>query len=263
MRPGGVDAGVEGHVGALERVEGEGADHVRAADEAQRLGDGEAAHRGHELGPVDEGEALLRLEDERRARLSRAGRRRRAGGGPRRRTRPRRRGRARGGRGAPGPRSPRPSPARGRRGGRRRLSERDQQIEGLEAHAGEALGEHVGPQQHQRSRLGFPERRAHPRRVGAEQVELELPQAVEGDVDVGEVAEAGGDPVDDRAARHRVVDDPARVAARPPCAPRRRARRRRPSRATDSSAGRSSDAPSIGRGVVGAVTLIGKERRAV
>ena len=39
-------------------------DDVRAAGEAQRLGHGETAHRGHELGPVDEGEALLGLEDE-------------------------------------------------------------------------------------------------------------------------------------------------------------------------------------------------------
>ena len=43
VRPRRVDARVEGHVGALERVEGEGADHVGGAREAQDLGQGEAA----------------------------------------------------------------------------------------------------------------------------------------------------------------------------------------------------------------------------
>ena len=49
----------------FKRVEGQGAHHVGGADEAQDLGQGEAAHRGHELGAVDEGQALLRLEGHR------------------------------------------------------------------------------------------------------------------------------------------------------------------------------------------------------
>ena len=64
--------------------------------------------------------------------------------------------------------------------------------------------------------------------------------------DVGEVAEAGGHPVDDGAAGDRVVDDAARgpdgVRARAG-----RARRARPARATASRPSRSSVAPSMGR----------------
>ncbi len=216
MRPGGVDAGVERHVGALERVEGEGAHHVRAADEAQRLGDGEAAHRGHELGPVDEGEALLRLEDER----DRPYRAQGVGGGQAAALEDALaladEGEREVGEGREVPARP-DRPLRGDDGVDAAIDERDQQLEGLEAHAGEALGQHVGPQQHERSRLGFPEGGAHSRRVGAEQVELELPQAIEGDVDVGEVAEAGGDTVDHRAARHRLVHHAPRRTDRRAC----------------------------------------------
>ena len=77
MRAGGVDARVERDVGALEGVEGERADDVGRADEAAGLGHREAADRGHELRAVDEGEALLGLQHERRE----AGRAQRLGGG--------------------------------------------------------------------------------------------------------------------------------------------------------------------------------------
>ena len=62
MRPRRVDALVEGHVGALQHVEGEGAGHVGREREPQGFGQREAGDRGHELGAVDEGQALLRLE---------------------------------------------------------------------------------------------------------------------------------------------------------------------------------------------------------
>ena len=83
----------------------------------------------------------------------------------------------------------------------------DEQLERLGPHAGEAACQDVRAQQQQRARLGLAERIADSRRVRAQQVELQLAQAVERDVDVGEVAEAGRDAVDDRAARDRVVDD--------------------------------------------------------
>ena len=85
------------------------------------------------------------------------------------------------------------------------VQQRDQELERLEAHAGEALGEHVGPQEHQRPRLRLLEGSTDAGGVGAEQVELQLPQPIEGDVDVGEVAEAGGHAVDHGAARHGLV----------------------------------------------------------
>ena len=140
------------------------------------------------------------------------------------------------------------------------VEQRDQQLEGLEAHAGEALGEHVGPQQHQRARLRLLEGGAHAGRVGAEQVELQLPQAIEGDVDVGEVAEAGGHAVDHGPAGHGLVHHapggPDGVAGgRGQDAPGGRLAR------PTSSAARSSDSPSIGRGALGAGALMGRDGR--
>ena len=90
------------------------------------------------------------------------------------------------------------------------VQHRDEQLERLEAHAGEAAGQHVRAQQHQRARLGVAERRPDARRVRAQQVDLQLAQAVERDLDVGEVAEAGRHAVDDRAAGDGVVDHPPR-----------------------------------------------------
>ena len=60
-----VDARVERHVRAEERVEREGAQDVGRADGAERVGHREPADGGHELRAVDEGEALLRLEGHR------------------------------------------------------------------------------------------------------------------------------------------------------------------------------------------------------
>ena len=57
-----VDARVEGDVGAVQGIEGERGDDVGGDEQALRLGQGEGADRGRELGAVDEGEALLGLE---------------------------------------------------------------------------------------------------------------------------------------------------------------------------------------------------------
>ena len=117
------------------------------------------------------------------------------------------------------------SPATGRPGWMPRVQHRDQQVEGLGPHAAEALGQHVRAQQHERARLRLVERLADARGVAAHQVQLQLAQLVARDHDVGEVAEAGGDAVDDVAARHRVVHH-ARARAATALARRRRERDR-------------------------------------
>ncbi len=181
----------------------------------------------------------------------RAAPRRRAGGAPRTRTRPRRRGRARGGRGARGRRSRPTEPCEGTTGWTRRfsistssssVSRRTPEKPLARTFARRSMSARVSA-----SSSGV----AHARGVRADEVELQLAQAVEGDVDVGEVAEAGGHAVDDRAARDRVVHDAPRGPDRRR-GPRRRARRRSPARATDSSPGRGrATRPSIARGAAG------------
>ncbi len=213
--PRGVDARVEGDVGALEGVEGQGTDDVGRASQAPGLGHREAADRGHELRPVDEGQPLLRLEHERAE----------AGGAE-----------------AVGAREPAlledalaladqdegevgergEVAARADRALRRddrvdaAVQQLDEELEGLEPDAGEALGQHVRAEEDEGARLLRPERGPDAGGVRAEEVQLELAQAVEGNVHVGEVAEAGRDAVDDRPARDGVVHDASRGPHRVP-----------------------------------------------
>ena len=95
-----------------------------------------------------------------------------------------------------------------------RVQHRDQEVEGLGPDAAEALGQHVRAQHHEGARLRLVQRLADAGGVAAHQVELELAQLVARDDDVGEVAEAGVDAVDDLAARDRVVDHAARARDR-------------------------------------------------
>ena len=136
------------------------------------------------------------------------------------------------------------------------VEQRDQALERLEPDAGVALGEHVGAQQHQRARLGLLERRADARGVRAHQVHLQLAQAVVGDADLGEAAEAGGDAVDDVAARDRGVHDLSRGANGRAGESSSASGRR--SRATASSPARSSEPPSITSAAVWGARLIGR-----
>src|SRR5262245_46547474 len=88
----------------------------------------------------------------------------------------------------------------------------DEQLEGFEPDAAEALGQHVRAQEHQAPGVGLAERRANPCRVRTYQVELQLSEPVRRDHDVGEVAEARGDAVDDATRADRVVYDAARAS---------------------------------------------------
>ncbi len=174
-------------------------------DETQGLREREAGDGGHQLRAVDQGEALLGLE---RDRTQAHGGERLATGQPaafvdalaladqsQREV-------GQGGEIAAGP----DGSLRGHERMDTPVQQRDQQLERLETHAGEAAGEHVRAQQHERPRLRHAERCADAGRVRAQQVRLQLAQAIERNPDVGEVAEAGGHAVDDRAASDGVVD---------------------------------------------------------
>ena len=244
VRPGGLDARVERDVGALERLEGQGADDVgerasrRASATARAptavmscvplmrerpsfgsstsgarpaarlgLGAGDAASVVHRLALADEDQGEV---------------------GERREV----------------PLAP-TEPCEGTTGWTPRFS-RSTGAPGSRADPGEALGEHVRAQENQRARLLRAERGADARGVRADQVELQLAQSVEGDVHVGEVAEAGGHPVDHRAARHRLVDD---APGGPDGVARGRGEEDRAAGAGDRlEAARSRRPPSIGRG---------------
>jgi len=200
-----VDARVEGGVGALQGVEGEGAHHVGGLCDARGFGEREPAQRADELRAVDEREALLGPEHQRLE----------PGGGERKG----------GGLAAPGHDALALADEREREVGERRqvaagpdrslrwdhgqdvsIEQRDELLERLEPDAREALRQHVRAQQHERPRLGRSERRADARGVRAHQVHLQLAQPIVRDADVGEVAEAGRHAVDDVAARNGRVD---------------------------------------------------------
>ncbi len=65
VRPGELIGGRKGNVGAQERLDGHRGGHARATGQSIRVREQERPDRGHQLGPVEEGEALLRPEDDR------------------------------------------------------------------------------------------------------------------------------------------------------------------------------------------------------
>ncbi len=81
-------------------------------------------------------------------------------------------------------------------------------------HAGVALGERVGPQQHHGARFRDGQRLAHADRVRAHQVDLQFANLVAGDAHVAQFADAGGDGIGDLVAGDDLVDDGARPVDR-------------------------------------------------
>ena len=191
-----VDPGIERRRRAPERLQAHRRRADRGAPEHPGIVHQQRQQRGLRLGAVDEGEPFLGREAERAQ----------AGG------RERRRGR-RGARGAqhlafahqrqgdmaraaPGRRSRRRCPAPAPRGTTPALS--------MATSASTSSGrtplvgpqQHVGAKQHERAHDGGGQRSAHAGRVAADQIGLKLVELVGGDADVGELAEAGVDPVD-------------------------------------------------------------------
>ncbi len=224
MRPRRVDARVEGRVRALEDVEREGADEVRRLEEVEKAREREGAEGRRELGPVDEGEAFLRLENRgRKTRLPQ-----RVGG--------RHAPAAEFGLAFPDERE-RQVRERGQIARRAdgallrhdrvdaRLEAREEELERRAPDSREPLREAVRAQEHHRADGGRAERGARPRRMAPHEVELELAELLAGDHDVGEPAEARRHPVDDPVLRDGPVDDGPRGVHAPGGARRERRRR--------------------------------------
>ena len=85
----------------------------------------------------------------------------------------------------------------------------EQQLDDCRAHAGMAEGEHVGAQQRDGPRLVPGQRRAHTRSVAADQVELQLADALRGNHHLRQRPEARGQAVDDAVLGDRALHDGA------------------------------------------------------
>jgi hypothetical protein len=81
----------------------------------------------------------------------------------------------------------------------------EEEVDHLRPYAGVALGEDVGAQEGDGAGLGAGERAADAAGVAADEVQLELLQAVGGDDRLGEAAKAGGEPVDHAVLADRAV----------------------------------------------------------
>ncbi len=86
---------------------------------------------------------------------------------------------------------------------------RQEELHRLPPHAGEPPGEAVGPEQHQGADGRCGQELADPCRVALDEVSLEVAELLARDDDVGELAEARGDAVDDAVLADRAVDDGA------------------------------------------------------
>ena len=106
------------------------------------------------------------------------------------------------------------------------IQHRDNQLGKDGTHPARPPHQHVRPQQHHRPHAVEGERIAYARGVTADQVALQLADALGGDAHVRQLAEPGGDPVDRGAAGERGLDN---LPAPPDLAQRARGdRHRRP-----------------------------------
>ena len=209
VRAGQLVGGGVGHVRPEQRLDRLRRGDRRRAGQPVRVGEQERPDRAHQLGPVEEREALLRLEDERLQALLPEGQERRhdvaaelhlAAPDQRQREVGQRRQVARGARRSPGP---------ARRGGCRAPGSASRRSTSSRAAARVAEGQGVRPQEEHRPDDVARERRPDADRVAREQVLLEAAGVGRRDEGRGEVAEAGRDPVDDLAGRDEALDDGA------------------------------------------------------
>ena len=91
-----------------------------------------------------------------------------------------------------------------------RVQHRDQEFGHFRPAPGESLREHVGAEQHHRAHFARRERWSHAGRMAADEIDLELGEAVVRNRDVGELAESGRHAVHDLTARDDRIDDRAR-----------------------------------------------------
>ena len=86
----------------------------------------------------------------------------------------------------------------------------DQPLQRLHANPGEAFRQHVGAQRHRRTHNRHRQRIANACRMASQQIDLQRVELIDGDVDVGEIAEPGVDAVGRLIAMRKLVDDGTR-----------------------------------------------------
>ena len=134
-----------------------------------------------------------------------------------------------------------------------RVEHADEQLDDVDADAGEPDRERVGTQQEHRAHDLVGQRVADAGRVRADQVALQLGGLVRLDAHVGEVAEAGRDAVDGGPLGHEPLDDRARRAHPLARRPGRATTARRP-RATSITLSIVRSRPVSGSGGIGPYT---------
>ncbi len=179
---------------AQQRVDRHGRRHIRGAAQALGVGQRQRQHRGRELRAVDEREAFLRAELDRRQAVR--GERREPGHAVhrfaladqhQREVRERREIAA----------GPHRAAARHARV-HAVVEQREQRVERLDADAGISFRQHVGAQRHRRAHRAHRERRIDAGGMTAQQVQLQLREVGLVDPRFREIAEAGVHAVDRR-----------------------------------------------------------------
>src|SRR5216117_2576114 len=206
VRPEPVDPLVERRVGPHQRLERHRPGDVREANQTKRVGDGERRERRHQVRPVEEGQALLRLEGQRgepgaRERLSR------------RHALPVEPGLALADETQGHVREGHQVPRRAQRsllgheGVHAPVQAGEQRLDDRRAYARGAPRERRGEQEHDGANLLLGEGRADAARMAQDEVPLELRALGGRDDDVLELADAGRDAVDRRRARREPLDE--------------------------------------------------------
>ena len=86
------------------------------------------------------------------------------------------------------------------------IQHRDQQLGERRTGARKTGGDHIGAEQHHRAHFSLRQQRAHARGVAADEIDLKLGETIDGDDDVGQLAESRGDSVCNRLALDQRVD---------------------------------------------------------
>ncbi len=199
-----MDAGIEGGAGAPQGLQAETGDLVCQARQARELLRGQVAQGGDELGAVDEGQALLGLQDH--GAEARLGQGLAAGqltaGHPGQALAHQHQGHVgQGGEIAAGTHAA----LAGHHGQDAAVEALGQQADGLGADAAVGLQQAVDAGGHEGASLVRGQGLTHPGRMAAQQVELEQPELIVGDDHRGELAEAGVDAVDGAVFGHDLV----------------------------------------------------------
>ena len=194
MRPGLVNARIEGRWRSHQRLERHGPGHIRQFRHAQPAGHRQRTHGRHRLGPVEQRQPLFSSQ---RQRLQACPPQRFAPGQPlafvERLTLANNHERQVSQRSQIAARTNRPLFRNHRM--HTRIQLRDQQFHQIGPASAESLGQHIGAQQQHGARLAFGKWMAHPARMAAHQVGLQLRQAAVGNAHIRQLSKPRVDPV--------------------------------------------------------------------